>query len=186
MSNRNAKKKRPSRRKCTAYHEAGHTVAALMLGLEFTYVTIRPDEESVGRIKYKRTRRRTDFISLFDFCARNNIEKTLIAGLAGVVAARGLTGEYDWQTASADEEGCRDLIRGTSGSEATHKLYYDYVMSLTQDVVAGPASWIQVERLASALLKRGRLSYQEAKDIFDLPRTPREVRRSRKRFAERT
>lgn len=32
----------------TAYHEAGHAVAATILGLTFTSVTIEPDEDSLG------------------------------------------------------------------------------------------------------------------------------------------
>jgi ATP-dependent Zn protease len=38
----------------TAYHEAGHAVVALRLGLKFRHVTIKPDSDSLGHLKCDR------------------------------------------------------------------------------------------------------------------------------------
>lgn len=35
----------------TAYHEAGHAVASMVLGIRFDHISIVRDEDSYGRVK---------------------------------------------------------------------------------------------------------------------------------------
>jgi hypothetical protein len=46
--------KRDYELQATAYHEAGHAVVALLLGLKFRHVTIEPDSDSLGHLKCDR------------------------------------------------------------------------------------------------------------------------------------
>ena len=70
----------------TAYHEAGHAVAAFLLRKRFSYVTIESGEDSLGHIILKRFRDSfqpdVDEISKI----RRPLEKDIMISLAGNAA----------------------------------------------------------------------------------------------------
>ncbi len=72
----------------TAYHEAGHAVAAYLLKRSFNYVTIVPDEEkgSLGHVRFRGFGE--NFDPAFDYSPqmRLRLEREIICSLAGDAA----------------------------------------------------------------------------------------------------
>jgi len=98
---------RPSTRitkrlRTTAYHEAGHAVAAWWLFLKFRYVTIKPDGDTLGHVKFNRSPKwfspdidKSDRVRLF-------AERHIISSFAGQIAEAQVPGQ-----ATALRHACR-------------------------------------------------------------------------------
>src|SRR5437016_2249213 len=88
----------------TAYHEAGHAVAASWLRVPFRYVTIVPDEQdgSLGHIRF--TALSKDFGPDIESGSkvRRVLEPRIMVGLAGCAAEAKLVGRYNWVGAHRD------------------------------------------------------------------------------------
>src|SRR5690348_7943364 len=98
----------PTKELCsTAFHESGHVIAAWHLGLKFVYVTIKPEENTLGHVKFNsKTAKRLASInntqkepSPFEKCL---VEKNIITDFAGFFAQKKFTGIEDPISASGD------------------------------------------------------------------------------------
>jgi hypothetical protein len=88
----------------TAFHEAGHAVAAYHLGRGFGRVSIEPDEDSLGRVRHHAGRKNpVAAIEIADYEAsfggfingklRRRLEIDVMIGLAGGLVEQELTGK---------------------------------------------------------------------------------------------
>lgn len=147
----------------TAYHEAGHAVTALHLGMKFKYVTIVPDLEkgSVGHIRHQRglTEHAVDNIS------RDKLEKHLKCTLAGNAVEKKLTGRYDNVGASGDHEFAADLVFRVFGSPEIANAYLKYISLATTALVNTDHIWEIIEKVAQQLLERKTLTQDEVFEV---------------------
>jgi len=95
--------KEPSMKlKKTAYHEAGHAVAACEYRRKFSYVTIAPEEDSLGHVLYQHLGK--NFHPEYDEMSkvRAKLEKAILISLAGHAAERIFSGKNNWLGSSND------------------------------------------------------------------------------------
>src|SRR4051812_47558937 len=90
----------------TAYHEAGHAVAALALGRPVRYVSVLPGRELLGWCEFGKATFRP---------SEDWLEREILIALAGVAAQARHTGEYDWDGATRDENYARELAIQRAG-----------------------------------------------------------------------
>jgi ATP-dependent Zn protease len=99
-----------SRLERTAYHEAGHAVAACIYHRRFRHATIVPNKEqgSLGHCLY------TELHNFHPDMEQDRrtlawIEREILVGLAGATALAHLTGRLTWEGASSDWRDAYDL-----------------------------------------------------------------------------
>ncbi len=132
-----------ARREATAWHEAGHAVAAHVLGADVTHVSLVPDPEdhSIGHTRYRPRRH-----------AAQHQDACLIT-LAGPLA-QGLT---VWgvpeETLELHRRECHEFLLGdVLGLSAASRLaYLKFVEVAAADVVH--RHWSAITRVAEALLR---------------------------------
>jgi hypothetical protein len=156
----------------TAYHEAGHVLAAHALGLRVRHVYINKGRPS-GRIQLYRLARRQKVTA--DAC-----ELHAIIALSGPTAENHYCGglnnitrlwETDWRTDCAHAKDCLEgallLKRVESGGDPfTFDVPLDELTAaldgaLQQSAKLVEDNWCAIERVAAALLERSRLDAKE-------------------------
>jgi ATP-dependent Zn protease len=142
----------------TAYHEAGHAVMALALGRTVSFVTIRPDRRHLGICEFgKPVLRPTE----------DWLEREMLIALAGLAAEAMRTGEYAWEEAGKDRDYALDLAEKRAGNARQAERLERRVLSKAEHLLAKPAHWRAVERLAGELLRQGEVSGRAARHIFE-------------------
>ena len=165
------------RRERTAYHEAGHAVAAHRLGIEVKFATILLDHDSAG------------FVSHGDlFCDRGlgsdraNLERAIKICLAGPLAEARFYPRYRRPRGSQDYDCAFGLARYLAGS-AGEREFIRYQERQTRALL--DRYWGDVERVARALLEHDQLSVNQVRDIIELPRRlKREDREDKQRWIQ--
>src|SRR5947209_3102570 len=76
----------------TAYHEAGHAVAAFNVGRSFRHVTIEPGDESLGHLLHDRFSRSFKPDIAMSKRTEATIEDHVLIGMAGMAAERRFVG----------------------------------------------------------------------------------------------
>jgi ATP-dependent Zn protease len=105
-------------REATAYHEAGHAVAALHLGRVVKTVSIVPDEETFGRVAhYPITGKWLQPDVHIDARTRDYLEDVITIMLAGPVAERKAHGRWNHIGASGDRKVALNTALHLVGSE---------------------------------------------------------------------
>lgn len=153
------------RRKATAYHEAGHTVAAWRLGAGPRTVTIIPHGDIQGEVIPESPI--VDIALDFDGSdhARNRIERAIMICLAGPIAQRHFAprswrywhGGLDYATAF-------DLALRINGSPKAAKAHLKWLEIRTQDLLE--SLWSYVEGIAADLMIRGTLSPEDIRSAL--------------------
>jgi len=158
-------KKIPKRKVKTAYHEAGHAVARVRLGLPIRKVTIVEKDDSYGHVAFQYPKWfKPDTMELTP-SRRIKIENEIIAGLAGHAAELIYSGRNNWSGSSSDMDRLVDLALYVTGSEAQLNAYLNWLQIRTIDFLRAPLNWLAVENVAQELLKKGSLSAKEVKII---------------------
>ena len=122
----------------TAYHEAGHAVAALALGRPVQRVSILPNRERLGHCEFGKGVFRP---------SEDWLEREILIALGGLAAEARYTGAYAWNRAERLE---RRLL-----AKAEHLLSQEH-------------HWRAVELIAAELLRQGAISGRAARALFDL------------------
>ena len=133
----------------TAHHEAGHAVAAILKGVRFAHVTIRPSEDAAGHVRFLTRARSVD-----------QVHKRGIVALAGEAAqrrynlrsVRGHHGAGDRQAVLAYALECSGSARQ---AEAMATLWAVQAEELVN------ARWSKVALIAALLLERVDLTQSE-------------------------
>lgn len=147
---------RRTMREATAYHEAGHVVAAWKLGVRLRSATVIPSEGSHGTLKHDNPLRGINLEFDGSDRARLKAEKGIIIALAGPAAQRHFA-PRSWRFGhgAADRECAVDLAWRLNGSGEMVAKHLAYLQARAEGLVEG--SWRFVEALARALLEHGRL-----------------------------
>ena len=156
--------RRSSRQQLTpAYHEAGHTVAALMLGYPVRSVSIVPNDYSQGRLDWDSPLGDPSLEFGNVDKVKHLIEHAIIVMRAGSMAQRrhnprrwryGLTGARRGEPPGegSDEQGIQEQINRLYRDRKVAKAFRQYLESRTEALVN--ANWARIGRLARALHKQ--------------------------------
>ncbi|MBX7105357.1 MAG: hypothetical protein K1X57_14835 [Gemmataceae bacterium] len=141
----------------TAFHEAGHAVAALALGRPVQRVSILPTRVELGWCEF----RKGVFRPTEDW-----LEREMLIALAGLAAEARHTGEYHWDGAHHDLRYARKLAIERAGERKAERLERR-MLSKAENLLADDDHWRAVETIAKELLERGEISGRAAKHHFD-------------------
>jgi len=163
------KKKVRKRIEIVAYHEAGHTVYAAMLGMDFTRVTIIPDKEqgSEGSIDVLPEYGDTDFYYDTDYPELS--WHAIKCDMAGIVSQAFVTGKFCWDGAGTDSKNSLHHVV-EDVNEIPFQLLWDETIAFFED----DNTWKKVEIIARNLLKKKTLTFDEVFKFLDLERPIRD------------
>lgn len=166
----------------TAYHEAGHVVARMFTGLEFSHVvrvSVVPDDGTLGRETTERCTEEATIEICPSAAQKQSIgRRLLIALLAGRGAIACLSGDdsrayilrsnpEEWAMEGSDlfrAYRVAGIIAGTSG-DPWHAL--EEAEEWTTEMLDMPVVWQAVRRLAGRLIKDGSIEGGAIMDICD-------------------
>lgn len=143
----------------TAYHQAGHAVAALFLQLPFEQITLDA-EDCLGMSLLEQ------YIQAgWENRPKDQHEIAFIIILAGEMAEKKAAGklrkrvwfERDWVA---------EILSTLEGSEAIARAYYRYLILKTQALLDHPYVWETAERVASQLLQTQTMDFIQIKCLW--------------------
>lgn len=153
-------RKKIPRRTLTAYHEAGHAVAAYLLRKRFRYVTIRQDGDYEGHMRHPRSEAYEQARS------RAALERDIMVSLAGGAAIRVLTGRQDRIGAWCDRHKAMELAEETCGSRRECEAFVSWLSTRVEGMLRSQANWHAVETLAEELMLQESIGRQKAMHII--------------------
>lgn len=155
-----------SRLEETAYHEAGHAVAAQFVRFPFRYVTIVPevDGRDVGSLVYKPWKEASLDWSRLDKVAFR-LQRHVVIGLAGQISEGKMRGRRPRYGMGSDNRQVVDLILNI-GSEKTVNAFMKYCWCVTEDFV--DLRWAEISAVAQALLDRKTLKQSDVAELIRL------------------
>lgn len=168
-------------RKATAFHEAGHAVAAFYSGLPVHKATIVFDREhaTLGHVRHHNPLHRAPELDIYEMTpnVKDRMERLVVVCLAGAIAERRHAGRASRAGASEDHHQAAGLalhLAGGSGDGAT--LLLRYLDWRAHNLVK--ARWPEIEAVAAALLEHktlGRKGIREAISAYLQERLRRPV-----------
>jgi hypothetical protein len=151
----------------TAYHEAGHTVCAIVQSLRFSYVTIKPDVEDTcnGHIFGFHLPRWLEYENE-THRAQVYIERSAIQIMSGAIAEMFFTGRNNHTGARSDYSHLYHHLSDHLSADLDYiNAYIPLIVYKTRALLLNPYNWCQVRAIASSLLERETLKYREAAAI---------------------
>lgn len=142
----------------TAFHEAGHAVAALALDRPVVAVSIEPDRDRLGICAFGKPVFRP---------SEDWLEREVLIALAGMAAEARHTGEYDREAAGRDLVYARKLSLQRAGNERQAERLEKRLLSKAENLLERPAHWRAVERIAAELLRCRHMSGRQARHLFE-------------------
>jgi ATP-dependent Zn protease len=150
----------------TAYHEAGHAVAAVAHKGKLKTVTIVPGKGYAGRVRRHRERNlqgiERDNTPRGQRAAENAAQIELAGYIAQKRYKRRSCHKYHWES---DRNAATDLLLSFSSSTRHLDAYIKAISIRTEDLVAH--WWPAIKAVAAALLERGTLSGDEVQKIVE-------------------
>jgi ATP-dependent Zn protease len=144
-------------REITAYHEAGHAVAAMVLGRPVAWVSIRPDRIFLGQCAFGKGVIRP---------SEDWVEREAIIALAGPAAEAGFTGEMNWPAAARDHDYAFSLARGRGGDDKRADRLVKRWLAKADHLLGRGQTWDAVERIAAELVRLEEISGRAARHLF--------------------
>src|SRR5262245_39930302 len=129
----------------TAYHEAGHAVAALALERPVVRVSNLPNRERLGICAFGKAVFRP---------TQDWLEREVLIALAGMAAEARQTGTYDRLAAGRDLTYARGLAIQRAGSARQAERLERRMLSKVENLLDEEENWLAVERIAEELLKQ--------------------------------
>ena len=142
----------------TAYHEAGHAVAALALDRPVTRVSILPRRDFLGICAFGKAVFRP---------SEDWLEREVLISLAGMAAEARLTGNYDQQAAGRDLLYARRLALQRAGNERQAERLQKRMLSKVENLLGDEENWQAVQRIAAELLLRSEISGRQARHLYE-------------------
>ncbi len=148
----------------TAYHEAGHAVAARWQNVKFKEVSILPRNDTSGHVTPTSPPRWFEPDVRSDERSHRRVEAQARVMLAGVAAEARFKGRHDWRGASSDLGQAVFLLHYICGSNGELEAYVKLIRIQARGLVE--AHWNEVQAVAQALLDRERLTAAEVVEII--------------------
>ena len=142
----------------TAYHEAGHAVAALALDRPVMRVSIRPGGDFLGTCAFGKSVFRP---------SEDWLEREALISLAGLAAEARHTGAYDVASAGRDLHYARKLAIQRAGNERQAERLERRLLAKAEHLLDQGANWAAVEAIAQALLEAGEISGRQARHLYE-------------------
>lgn len=151
----------------TAYHEAGHAVAARILGARVDKVSIVPDENYSGHVLHENLLRGLNLECDNSNRVRLRIERKVKISLAGPEAQRHFSSR-SWQHyhGQRDHENVIDFLSCVTRSDEELRAYCRLLEIQTRQLVTQPFIWSQIGSLAEKLLKAKVLTGKQVKEFL--------------------
>jgi ATP-dependent Zn protease len=149
----------------TAYHEAGHAVAALLVRRRFKYVTVEPGDDNLGHVLYRRWGESFDPDLNSDSRTERRIENAVFTAFAGHAAEAIFVGRGNWIGSGQDRQTAMYLASYICGNNEELNAYLNLVWIRTRMKLRQPHHWTQVKALAEALVVERKITYRRAKEI---------------------
>jgi hypothetical protein len=152
----------------TAFHEAGHAVAAWRRGLKIHSVTIVPTPEFRGHIQHANPLQGIHLDYDGSPRARLRAEAAIVVCLAGPEAQRRFS-PRSWRSfhGATDHELAADLAMSLNGSDEAVNAHLKWLSIVTRDEIA--VWWPLVEKVAHALVRERTLTAVEIKSLLTAP-----------------
>ena len=148
----------PAEDVATAYHEAGHAVAALALDRPVVKVSILADRDRAGICFFGKAVFRP---------SEDWLEREVLIALAGMAAEARQTGEYNRDAAARDLRYARGLAVQRAGNERQAERLERRLLSKAEHLLEREVHWRAVERIAAELLRAGAISGRQARHLFE-------------------
>lgn len=142
---------------CTAYHEAGHAVMALVFDRPVQKVSILPDQRRLGHCELRKGVSRA---------SQDRLEADILILLAGVVAEAIHSGSHNWTGAALDLQSVRRLAVMRSGQGQAEKLTRR-LLAKTRHLLQQTRNWNAVDQIAAELLEKKSISGRSARHYFE-------------------
>ncbi len=158
---------RISERTKNAYHETGHALLAHLEGVPFKYVTIKPDEDSLGHvllIPYS-AKFRPDLGT--NAAVRKRIESLVMVDFAGKCAEELHAKGRVRKGFMGDFHDAVNLASHIHSDERVLSAYLDYLWARTDATLKTAPNWKAVEALAAMLLAKETVTGREAKAAME-------------------
>jgi hypothetical protein len=168
MTSKTRERPRPSLIECTAYHEAGHAVAAIALRRAVTQVSIIPDDVA-GSLGHCAHRKIDSFHPEWDSSdrTRSQVEREITTFLASGIAEAKFKGHRRRIGAATDIDNAVNLACCVSGDAEEAEKYVAWLYARTKNLLALPWHWRAVEKVAAALLAKRQISGRDARKLFE-------------------
>lgn len=159
-----------ARQMATAYHEAGHAVAAFYLHMPVYTATIKFDKESGsrGHVLHHNPLKRASHEDIYELTpkARDRIERLIMVALAGGVAQRRYNPHsYRHVHTSADHDNAVDLANRIAGDGKGATLLLRYLAHRTKGLVG--ARWPEIKCVAEELLANTTLRAGDVRTVIN-------------------
>jgi ATP-dependent Zn protease len=142
----------------TAYHEAGHAVAALALDRPVVKVSIQPDRDRLGICFFGKPVFRP---------SQDWLEREILIALAGMAAEARHTGQYDHEAASRDLRYAHGLALQRAGNDRQAERLQRRLLSKVEHLLEQENHWAAVVRIAAALVEQSEISGRQARHLFE-------------------
>lgn len=159
---------RKGSRWATAYHEAGHAVAAMQLGVGIGRrgVSIIPGEDFAGFAHVLKGFRGRPDLDLITGAMRLKAENRVIVSFAGPAAQRRFrASSVRSYHGRSDRERAIDLLIFFASPTRELEAYLRWLHIRTENLVAGQAWWLMIEAVAEALMTHKRLTSEEVEAV---------------------
>ena len=157
--------KRPSRLESAAYHEAGPAVASYILNQRFSYLTVNPDEDSLGHIVWINLAKFNPEVDDLEKI-RKPLEKMIFTGQAGHAAERLFRGRNNWIGSNSDVTRALDFLFYLVGTPEEAEAYFNWLFIRIGNLLSRDWNWAAVEALANALMEQKKIGYKKAREII--------------------
>lgn len=154
-----------------AYHEAGHAVACIELGLRFKSVSIIKNNKSLGRVLFKNLNLGSD--TDFNDRIKNKCVKYIISALAGPASEMKFMKKVQSELSKQDFENATIVAQSINDSLIAANAHIKYLnlkaKSLFTDLDSktNKPAWKKVQFIAHLLIKDGYLDYNEVKKAIE-------------------
>ena len=150
----------------TAFHEAGHAVAAIYFAFRLKGVSIEKDEWSLGRAIHVRLSDQQEAMVRDEHRLEHGL-RNIVVSLAGGEAERLVGRRHDHVGARSDYATAADYALSLSaGIEAEASALLKYAVLRTRRLVSGEEWAARIAAIAAVLLERETLSGAEVRRLF--------------------
>jgi hypothetical protein len=164
----NQPRRKLMQREATAYHEAGHAVAAWRLRVRIGRkgVSIISSEDFFGTVHLRKGFRGDPVVEM-TAAMRVGLENQIITTLAGEAAQRKYRpSSVRSHHGSVDRKNVTYLLCSLVGSDRECRAYYKWLQIRAEQLVENTFCWTAIEAVAKTLMQRNRLSAKEVSEVI--------------------